>query len=291
VRAGRRHETCGVPLLLALAVIGFGVGAAAEIGSGAARAAESAGYPDWKGQWTRMGSGAWDPSRSGGPRQQEAPLIPEYQAVLEAGIADMQAGGHGNNPTPTCIPPGMPRAMLPYESMEFIVEPDTTHIVIEFMNQLRRVYTDGRTWPARIEPSFLGYSIGQWEDTDGDGRFDTLSIETRGFKGPRTFDGVTPLDKDNATVVKERISADKSDPNVLHNEITTIDHALTRPWTVTRSYQREHAAVWYEYPCAENNEHVFIGKENYYLSADGDLMPARKDQAPPDLRNFAQPGK
>jgi hypothetical protein len=26
-----------------------------------------------------------------------------------------------------------------------------------------------------------------------------------------------------------------------------------------------------------------------YLSADGDLMPARKDQAPPDLRNFDRP--
>jgi hypothetical protein len=251
-----------------------------------ARTGEGAQYPDWKGQWTRIGSGMWDPSRPGGPRQQGAPLTPEYQAVFERGVADMQAGGHGNNPTPTCTPPGMPRAMLPYESMEFIVEPQTTHVVIEFMNQLRRIYTDGRVWPAHVEPSFLGYSIGHWEDTDGDGRFDTLLVETRDLKGPRTFDGTIPLDRDNATVVKERIYSDKNDPNVLHNEITTIDHALTRPWTVTRSYQREHAAVWYEYPCAENNEHVFIGAENYYLSADGNLMPARKDQAPPDLRFF-----
>ena len=32
---------------------------------------------------------------------------------------------------------------------------------------------------------------------------------------------------------------------------------------------------------------VLIGKENYVISGDGYLMPARKDQAPPDLRNFA----
>ncbi len=121
------------------------------------------------------------------------------------------------------------------------------------------------------------------------GRFRTLVVETRGLKGPRTFDGSIPLHQDNETVVKERISADKADANVLHNEITTIDHALTRPWTVTRSYRRSRQAIWFEYPCGENNEHVFIGKENYYLSADGDLMPARKDQAPPDLRNFDQP--
>ena len=40
--------------------------------------------------------------------------------------------------------------------------------------------------------------------------------------------------------------------------------------------------------CAENNPHVRIGKENYMLSADGYLMPAKKGQAPPDLRYFGQ---
>jgi hypothetical protein len=29
-----------------------------------------------------------------------------------------------------------------------------------------------------------------------------------------------------------------------------------------------------------------VGKEAYFLSADGYLMPTRKDQAPPDLRYF-----
>jgi hypothetical protein len=31
---------------------------------------------------------------------------------------------------------------------------------------------------------------------------------------------------------------------------------------------------------------VVIGKENSFLSADGMLMPAKKDQPPPDLRYF-----
>jgi hypothetical protein len=34
-----------------------------------------------------------------------------------------------------------------------------------------------------------------------------------------------------------------------------------------------------------------IGKENYFLSADGLLMPAKKDQPPPDLRYFKQTQK
>jgi hypothetical protein len=273
------------------ATLGLAAVLALGLGTAGVQAFDDAKYPDWKGQWTRIGSGSWDPSKTGGPRQQQAPLTPEYQAVLESGLAAMAAGGHGNNPTVTCLPPGMPRAMLPYESMELIVEPETTHIAIEFMNQLRRIYTDGRDWPRSLAPALLGYSIGHWEDADEAGRYRTLAVETRGMRGPRTFDGSIPLHKDNQTVVMERIYADRSDPNMLHNEITTIDHALARPWTVTRNYRRARQAIWFEYPCGENNEHVFIGKENYYLSADGDLMPARKDQAPPDLRNFDQPGK
>ena len=43
--------------------------------------------------------------------------------------------------------------------------------------------------------------------------------------------------------------------------------------------------------CADGQSHVRIGKENYYKSADGQLMPAKKDQAPPDLRYFPQAQK
>jgi hypothetical protein len=43
--------------------------------------------------------------------------------------------------------------------------------------------------------------------------------------------------------------------------------------------------------CAENNPHIRIGKETYYLSGDGLLMPAKKDQAPPDLKYFKQTQK
>jgi len=36
---------------------------------------------------------------------------------------------------------------------------------------------------------------------------------------------------------------------------------------------------------------IRIGEETYYRSADGRLMPTRKDQPPPDLRYFKQPQK
>ena len=87
--------------------------------------------------------------------------------------------------------------------------------------------------PDERRASYSGYSIGRWIDEDGDGRYDTLEVETRNFKGPRAFEASgIPLHRDNQTVVKERIYLDKGNPKILHNQITTIDNALTRPWTV-----------------------------------------------------------
>jgi hypothetical protein len=189
----------------------------------------------------------------------------------------------------------MPRMMNVYEPMEIVVTPSTTHLLMQHIHDSRRIFTDGRDWPqglgGEIEPTFSGYSIGRWVDEDGDGRYDTLLVETRNIKGPRSYDSTgLPLHQDNQTVVKGRIHLDKADPNTLYDEITMIDNALTRPWTITKKYQRNPTKepVWRETVCAENNLHVVIGKENYFLSGDGLLMPARKDQPPPDLRYFGQ---
>jgi hypothetical protein len=114
-----------------------------------------------------------------------------------------------------------------------------------------------------------------------------LEIETRGLKGPRTYEGTgLPFHADNATILKERIYLDRADPGILHDEITTVDHALTRPWTITKTYRRDPGQVWFQWNCAEDNHHVLIGQEDYFLSADGMLMPGKRDQAPPDLRYF-----
>ena len=58
-----------------------------------------------------------------------------------------------------------------------------------------------------------------------------------------------------------------------------------------KKYKRDHNPIWTEYDCNENNNHVAIGKENYFLSADGYLMPSRKGQRPPDPRYFDRAGK
>jgi hypothetical protein len=260
----------------------------------AAQAFDEAKYPDFAGQWRRPpGVGIqWDPTKRLG-RAQQPPLTPEYQAVFEASLKDQAAGGQGNDPTYKCIPAGMPRIMTTVFPMEFVITPKTTYILSDYATP-RRIYTDGRDWPKDLDsqPTFLGYSIGRWLDEDGDGRYDVLEVETRGMKGPRSYEASgIPLHEDNQTIVKERFTLDKADRDTLVDEITTIDHALTRPWTVTKKFRREHNPIWYQNDCAEDNHHVTVGNENYFLSADGYLMPAKKDQRPPDLKYFKQSRK
>ena len=252
-----------------------------------AQAPDLSKYPDWSGQWRKFpGQGnQWDQTKPLGVRQ-EAPLTPEYQKIYEANLQDQKDGGQGIDPTGFCIPFGMPRMMTAVFPFEFVVMPNTTYFISDY-NFPRRIYTDGRDWPKEREANFTGYSIGKWVDTDGDGKFDTLEAETRHIKGPRVYEGSgIPLHEDSATVIKERFFQDKANPDTLYIEITVIDNALTRPWTVTKKFRRDHKAIWYTYNCSEDNHHVVIGQENYFLSADGYLMPTKKNQQPPDLRYF-----
>jgi len=235
-------------------------------------------YPNWSGQWRWVPDGdvpRYDHTKP--IRRQRAPLRPEYQAMFEA-------SGFGLDTNYACLPQTMPRLMNGIVPFEFLVSPEVTHVLFERMNyQGRRIYTDGRQWPKNQESISTGYSMGQWLDTDGDGRFDTLAIETHNIRGPKTWDqSGTPMADDNDTIVMERLYLDKSDPNILHNEMTTIDNSLTRPWSAITDYHRNPNVVWREDACLAN-PYVTIGKQVYMLSADGRLMPLKKNQLPPDL--------
>jgi hypothetical protein len=277
------HLRCTIGAIALLAAYGMTIAGAPAF--------DQTKYPDWKGQWVRIGAGTYDPTKKGG-REQEPPLTPEYRAIWEENLAEEASGGQYYNTQARCISGGMPRMMIVYEPMEIIITPETTYIAISYMGDFRRIYTDGRQRPENAELTYTGYSIGQWIDESGSGRYDTLLVETRNLRGPRIFEASgIPLHKDNQTIVKERIRLDPRNPDVLVNEITTIDNALTRPWTVTRKYRRERNQVWVDYSCGEENTYVYVERETYFVGADGKLMPTRKDQPPPDLRHFNQSQK
>jgi hypothetical protein len=281
--------------------IGFiGIAAALLMTIVGARAHDESKYPNLKGQWDRKvfpgvrGQPSFDQTKGWGDLQ-GAPLTPEYQKIYEENVKDQDAGGLGLGADHArCVAAGMPFMMVAFRPLEFVVLPEVTYILIADYDPLRRIFTDGRAWPKNIEPTFQGYSIGKWVDTDGDGKYDVLEVETRGFKGPRVYDirGL-PLHNDNQSIFKERFYLDKNDPNLLHDEITVIDNALTRPWTVDKRYVLNANPLedWPESICPEYNANIQIGNDNYWLSSDGFLMPARKNQKPPDLKYFNQSPK
>ena len=289
-RSFMRSAACaGLWAAVALALAGL-------TGTGGAQAAE-AKYPNWKGQWDAInprfgGQGVkFDPTKAFGPAQQ-APLTQEYQKVHEESMADQAQGGQGNFiDHARWIPGGMPSMMS--GTQELIITPETTYISAG--TDLRRIFTDGRPWPADAEPTYQGYSIGKWIDTAGSGTYDTLEVETRGpFKGPRAYDATgLPLAFDNESTFKELFHLDKNDPNILHNEITVFDHALTRPWSVDKTYRRNPNPYpqFARVSCMEGTNYVVVGKEVYFLSGDGFLMPTKRDQAPPDPRYFRKTSK
>jgi len=248
-------------------------------------------YPAFMGQWDRMGPpNNW--RQLGGP----PPLTPEYQKVWEASQADVAAGKPGNWPSTYCLPEGMPAMMNVYNPFEIVIKPDTTYILTSHNNDIyRRIYTDGRDWPANPERTLEGYSIGRWLDEGGTGKYTTLEIETRFLRGPRAYEvsGI-PFHKDNQTIIIERWYLDKADPNTIYDDIKVIDHALTRPWGKLQKLFRKTEArpTWLAETCPEDNVWIKIGDEAYYRNvADGKLMPSRPNQPPPDLSYFKKPAK
>ncbi len=233
-------------------------------------------YPDLKGQWVRTGNPNNWRELAGPP-----PLTPEYQKIFDDNTADQKSGGPGNWPSTFCTPAGMPAMMSFYDPAEIIVMPDITYILISHNDDsYRRIYTEtganGRPIPS---PPSAGYSLGKWVDEDGDGKYDVLEVETRFLKLPRGYDitGI-PFHEDGEAVIKERIYLDKADPNTLLDEITVLDHALTRPYVKPaeghpQSQSAAGLAFWTSAP--EDNTWVKIGDQPYYLSADGMLMLRR----------------
>ena len=133
--------------------------AAALLGSIAGtKAHDEAKYPDWSTQWKRTAGTNWDPTMPRGLGQ-KAPLTPEYQAIYEANLKDQEAGGQGTDPTFTCIPDGMPRAMNVVFPMEIVILPKT-HLYHDRISQ--HAAADLHRWP-RLPEGFRAILYGLFD--------------------------------------------------------------------------------------------------------------------------------
>jgi len=111
--------------------------AALCLATAGAQAFDETKYPDWSGQWRRgePGPPRYDPSKPGAGLRQEAPLTEEYKVIHAESMADQKEGGQGNDPTYTCIGPGMPRIMSVYDPLEIVITENTTHMLMPHLHR------------------------------------------------------------------------------------------------------------------------------------------------------------
>ena len=118
--------------------------------------------PDWSGLWTTAGGGSFWGEGPGGvsPR-----LTPAATAALQRGAELNAQGVSYDENLSQCGPPGFPRWLVIPFLREFIVRPEQTWLSSETVNNVRRVYTDGRDHPPAVEafPLYYGDSIGFWD--------------------------------------------------------------------------------------------------------------------------------
>ena len=118
--------------------------------------------PDWSGLWTAAGGGSFFDR---GPEGVSPKLTPAAAAALKQG-ADLEARGISYDENLSeCGPPGFPRWLIVPFLREFIVRPEETWLSSETVNNVRRIYTDGRGHPPQDDryPLYYGDSIGTWD--------------------------------------------------------------------------------------------------------------------------------
>jgi hypothetical protein len=198
--------------------------------------------PDWGGIWILN-----RPNMAAGTRPPGPALKGQYLKDYEAWQrAVKENNGDAPRDGSNCRPPGFPMMMMvPQYPIEFLFTPGRVTVHHEAWMQWRSIYTDGRTHPQDLDPTFNGDSIGTWRDG-------VLEVETIGIKSIVQISlGMKHSDKLRVT---ERLHLAKDDPDTLLDEMTLDDpEALDKPWTTTLSWKRTRDDQLIEFICAEND--------------------------------------
>jgi hypothetical protein len=184
--------------------------------------------PDWTGLWTRVGRPFFDPEQPGDVLT-TAKLKPEPLAELTR-RRELSAQGIEYDPISDCSPPGHPRWLAIPFLREFIVTPQQTYLFSETVNNLRRVYTDGRDHPPAADayPLDYGDSIGFWAGH-------SLVIHTAQVKAGIFHRNDPTYSESLETVEVWR----KTDPTTVQVDVWVYDPVtLEEPWYVQQTYKQ-----------------------------------------------------
>ncbi len=217
----------------------------------------SATLPDWSGLWTRdyrPGRTVLDAFQD---LDEDARLTPEYLEEWRQRQAKARQGIM-YDPLSACLPTGFPRLLTSPFMREQIITPNQTWLIAEQVNEVRRVYTDGRDHIPEADryPLWLGDSIGFWNGQ-------RLVIHTNQLR-EGIFGRNAPRHSDQVEVVEiwERISAKHIDVDTwVYDRL-----ALRKPWYVKVRYVEQPNDDLFlrirHWECAENSNNQVIEDES-----------------------------
>jgi len=135
-----------------------------------------------------------------------------------------------DDPHVRCLPDNPPRHWTLPHMTKAVHTPKLLVLMYEVNAMYRQIFLDGRPFPADMNPTWTGYSVGHWEG-------DALVVETKGFRDDLWIDtDGSPMS--DAAKMTERFRR----PNFGTMEIElTIDDpkTYTKPFTVTLSESLE----------------------------------------------------
>ena len=213
--------------------------------------------PDWTGIYSRSGVlFNWDQDQ-GRNRMPTAKLTPEYERRLVTKLDNIQKGIEFDNLS-NCAPPGHPRWMTEPFLRDFVVTPDQTYLINEMVNDIRRIYTDGRehTPDADRYPLWNGDSIGFWDGGK-------LVIHTNSLRGGQ-YQRTQPEYTEQVETVE---IWEKVDDKTLLAHVWVYDPpSLVQPWYSKHTYLKlsnEDKSLRIRYwDCGENQNNNVIQTEN-----------------------------
>lgn len=183
--------------------------------------------PDWSGLWTAGGGNSFfDP----GPGGIMPKLKPAAAAVLKQGMELAAKGIEYDENLSQCGPPGFPRWLVIPFLREFIVRPEQTWLTSETVNNVRRIYTDGRSHPPPEEryPLYYGDSIGFWDGPKLVIHTNQLMTRSMGRQQPSQSDQMETVE------IWQKVRA-----GVIEADVWIYDPALyLEPWYLKRTYNQ-----------------------------------------------------
>lgn len=162
--------------------------------------------------------------------------------------AQRESRNHVDDPYGYCMPPGVPRINFGGGPFKILQTPGETVFLYESLAGLvfRQVFTDGRPLPPSDVATWLGYSVGRWDD-------DVFVVDSTGFRDGGWLDTKKGRPHSDALHVTERLH--RSDFGHMELVITIEDpKAYLNPWTVKTTLQFQPDTELLESFCDEHEK-------------------------------------